>query len=58
MILQAGQFSLHAWYLVGELPHDRFYAIANNLITAGILACILTGTIVVWTRRARTAQAV
>lgn len=58
MLLQAAQFSLHAWYLVGDLPHNRFYAISNNLISAGILACILTGTIVVWTRRARTAQAV
>ncbi|MFZ5668851.1 MAG: hypothetical protein ACOY4K_05115 [Pseudomonadota bacterium] len=57
MILQAGQFSLHAWYLVNGLERDRFFAVANNLITAGILACILTGTLVVWRRQARAAQA-
>lgn len=52
MILQAGQFSLHAWYLVAELERDRFYAVANNLVTLGILVCILLGTIVAWRRKA------
>jgi len=56
MLLQAGQFSLHAWYLVGEMPRDRFYAIANNLVTIGILLCILVGTTIAWTRRRRAAQ--
>lgn len=51
MMLQAAQFSLHAWYLVAELERDRFYAVANNLVTLGILVCILLGTIVVWRRR-------
>lgn len=60
MLLQAGQFSLHAWYLVGEMPRDRFYAIANNLVTISILLCILVGTLISWSARrraARTAQA-
>ncbi|MBI5942609.1 MAG: hypothetical protein HY859_19575 [Caulobacterales bacterium] len=57
MLLQAGQFSLHAWYLVNALERDRFYAIANNLITAGILACILVGTLISWRRRAKAAAA-
>jgi hypothetical protein len=53
MILQAGQFSLHAYYLVSELQRDRLYAVANNLVTLGILVCILTGTLVAWRRRSR-----
>jgi hypothetical protein len=57
MLLQAGQFSLHAWYLVSGLERDRFYAVANNLITIGILLCILVGTLIAWRRRARAAQA-
>lgn len=53
MLLQAGQFSLHAFYLVGDLEHDRLYAIANNLVTVGILVCILVGTLISWFRRSR-----
>ena len=53
MLLQAGQFSLHAWYLVSALERDRFYAIVNNLVTIGILICILVGTLIAWSRRAR-----
>lgn len=56
MLLQAGQFSLHAWYLVSALERDRFYAIANNLITVGILICILVGTLISWGRRSKTSQ--
>lgn len=55
MLLQAGQFSLHAWYLVSGLQRDRFYAIANNLVTVGILICILVGTLIAWRRRHRAA---
>ncbi len=51
MILQAGQFSLHAYYLVAELARDRLYAVTNNLVTLGILVCILTGTLLAWRRR-------
>ncbi len=51
MLLQAGQFSLHAWYLVSGMDRDRFYAIANNLVTIGILVCILVGTLISWRRR-------
>lgn len=53
MLLQAGQFSLHAWYLVSGLQRDRLYAISNNLITVGILTCILVGTLIAWRRRSR-----
>ena len=57
MLLQAGQFSLHAWYLVNGLKFDRFYAIANNLVTIGILICILVGTLIAWRRRSKAAPA-
>ena len=53
MLLQAGQCSLHAWYLVNALERDRFYAISNNLISIGILTCILVGTVISWRRRAK-----
>ena len=57
MLLQAGQFSLHAWYLVSGLERDRLYAVANNLVTIGILACILVGTLIAWRRRSKAAAA-
>ncbi len=53
MLLQAGQFSLHAYYLVSELQRDRFYAVANNLVTLAILLCILAGTVLAWRARSR-----
>jgi hypothetical protein len=56
MILQAVQFSLHAYYLVSELPHDRRYAIINNIDSLGVLACILFGTLLAWRRRAQAAK--
>ena len=30
MLFQAAQFSLHAYYLVMDLPHDRLHAWINN----------------------------
>jgi hypothetical protein len=53
MLLQAVQFSLHAYYMVGDLAHDWNYARVNNLDTLGIMLCIVGGTIVSWRRRAR-----
>ncbi len=55
MLLQAGQFSLHAYYLVSALERDRLYAVANNLITLAILLCILAGTVIAWRARIRAA---
>jgi len=51
MILQAAQFSLHAYYLVMELPHDRLHAWINNTDDWGILISILIGTILAIRRR-------
>lgn len=53
MLLQSGQFSLHAYYLVSELQRDRFYAVSNNLVTLAILLCILAGTVLAWRARSR-----
>jgi hypothetical protein len=51
MLLQAGQFALHSYYLVMELPHDRFHAWVNNSSDWGILICILVGTVLSIRRR-------
>ncbi len=56
MLFQAVQFSLHAYYLVGELPRDHLYAVINNLDTLGVLACILLGTLLAWRKRIRLAK--
>ncbi|MBS0408289.1 MAG: hypothetical protein JSR86_00130 [Proteobacteria bacterium] len=53
MLLQAVQFSLHAYYMVGDLAHDWNYARINNLDTLGIMICIIGGTVVSWRRRRR-----
>jgi len=56
MLLQAIQFSLHAYYIVGERPHDNTYSLANNLNSAGVLICILFGIAAAWRRRVRAAK--
>jgi len=52
MLLQAVQFSLHAYYLVTQLPLDRNYKVINNIDTGGVLLCILIGTVMTWRQRA------
>src|SRR5579859_764989 len=44
MLFQAAQFSLHAYYLVLERPHDRLHAWVNNLDLLGIVISIVWGT--------------
>lgn len=56
MLLQAVQFSLHAYYLVMEIPHDHgpqqlIHAWVNNLDEVGIAICIATGTALAIRRR-------
>lgn len=48
MLLQAGQFSLHAFYYVTTKPVDRLFAIVNNVVSWGILLSILLGTLGYW----------
>ncbi len=56
MLLQAIQFSLHAYYLVGDLPRDNTFALINNLDSIGVLLCILAGTLLAWRRRSVVAK--
>lgn len=56
MLLQAVQFSLHAYYLVMERPHDLIHAWVNNLNEVGISICIIIGTILAIRRRMADAQ--
>lgn len=51
MLLQAVQFTLHAWYMLGEKPRDVFHGVVNNLDTMGILLCLIVGTATAWRRR-------
>jgi hypothetical protein len=51
MLLQAVQFSLHAYYLVMEREHDLVHAWVNNLNEVGISICIAIGTVLAIRRR-------
>jgi hypothetical protein len=51
MLLQAVQFSLHAYYLVMEREHDLIHAWVNNLNEVGISICIIIGTVLAMRRR-------
>ena len=56
MLLQAVQFSLHAYYLVMERPPDHLHAWVNNLDTLGISLSIVAGTVLAWRRRTTLAR--
>jgi hypothetical protein len=57
MLLYAAQFSLHSFYLVtGRSNADFLHALINNVIFAGIIWCLIIGTIVTVRRRARFAR--
>lgn len=56
MLLQAIQFSLHAYYLVGERTHDDAYRLVNNLNSVGVLICILFGVFATWRKQTRAAK--
>jgi hypothetical protein len=55
MLLQAAQFSLHAYYFVAERGPDLLRATVNNVVSWGIVLCILTGVLAAWSRNARAA---
>lgn len=57
MLLQAGQFSLHAFYYVTTKPVDRLFAVVNNVVSWGILIAILTGVGASWLNSRKAAQA-
>ena len=56
VLLLAVQFSLHAYYLVADRSRDLLYSTINNVVTLGVLACILVGTLLAWRKRARAAK--
>jgi hypothetical protein len=53
MLLQAAQFSLHAFYIVTAREHDLTYYLINNTVTVGILLAIFVGALASWRRRIR-----
>ena len=58
LLLQAAQFSLHGYYYVTHTRVDRLFAIVNNVVSWGILLCIIAGTLGTWlvSRRARNSR--
>ncbi|HWW27007.1 MAG TPA: hypothetical protein VNZ85_14040 [Caulobacter sp.] len=54
VLLQSVQFSLHAYYIVDGRPYDRLYVLVNNLVSMGVLICLLAG--VALARRWRAAE--
>lgn len=52
LLMQAIQFSLHAYYFVTSARRGNTYALINNLDSAGVLLCILLGSVMAWRRRA------
>ena len=53
MLLQGGQFALHAYYIVSHRGYDRTYAIVNNGVSWGIVGCIVAGALAAWWRNSR-----
>jgi hypothetical protein len=58
MMLQAVQFSMHAYYLVSERAPDGTSARINNLDSYGIVACIMIGTALTWRMRIKERTAI
>lgn len=56
LLFQAAQFSLHAYYLVTGRPFDMLHAVANNLDTYGVAACIALGALTARRTAARLAS--
>jgi hypothetical protein len=55
VLLQAAQFSLHAYYLVAGKMYDDLYAMVNNLVSLGVLLCLVAGCLLAWRKRKRVA---
>ncbi|UAL11341.1 hypothetical protein K8940_03310 [Caulobacter segnis] len=51
VLLQAVQFSLHAYYIVVGRRYDGLYVLVNNLVTMGVLICVLAGVILAKCKR-------
>ena len=44
MIFQSAQFSLHAFYMLNNRPHDVLHFTINNTDTFGIIVCLALAT--------------
>jgi hypothetical protein len=54
MLLYAGQFSLHAFYLATDRDQtDYLHALINNINFSATVWCLIIGTAVTWRRRRR-----
>jgi hypothetical protein len=54
MLFYAAQFTLHSFYLVtGRSNQEPLHVVLNDLNFAGILVCLVVGTIIAWRGRAR-----
>lgn len=58
MILQAVQFTLHAYYFVTDRPRDLINAVINNTDTVGILLLLSIGTAISWRNRIKQRRAI
>jgi hypothetical protein len=56
MIFQSAQFSLHAYYMLNNRPHDVLHFTINNTDTFGIIVCLALATFAARKQR-RIAQA-
>jgi hypothetical protein len=55
VLLQGVQFSLHAYYLVAGRRYDNAYGAVNNMVSLGVLCSLVTGAVLTWRARRRTA---
>lgn len=51
MLVYAGLFSLHSYYLVMERPHDELHAWLVNTGDWIVTLCLIAGTVAAWRRR-------
>jgi len=52
MLLYAGQFSLHAYYIAtGRDQRDYLHALLNNINFSAIIWCLIIGAAIAWRRR-------
>lgn len=56
VLLQAVQFSLHAYYLVIDKRYDNIYVMVNNLVSLGVLCSLALGTFLAWRARRSAAK--
>lgn len=56
MLLYAGEFALHATYVVTQRPPDRLHAEINNILFLGVSFSLLIAAALAWRRRLAAAR--